>query len=86
MAESSAVPTRHTPEFKSKARTTRPHDINPKIGLSVKFNIGAKTIFAKHVRHPGSKIPGTNYLHGPFDAAKPEIVAKIEAAVKELLE
>ena len=33
---------------------TGPHDIYPVNKKFLKFNVGGKTIFSKHVRHPGS--------------------------------
>lgn len=34
---------------------TRPHDIVPRTKKALKFNVGGRTVFAKRVRHPGTK-------------------------------
>ncbi len=36
---------------------TAPHEIRPKAGAALKFQIGERTVFAKVVHHPGSEIP-----------------------------
>lgn len=44
---------------------TKPFTIRPKNKAALKFSIGGRVIFAKKVKHPGSKIPARPYL--PFD-------------------
>jgi HK97 gp10 family phage protein len=60
---------------------TQPHDIYPTKASVLAFMMGGKQVFAKMVHHPGTK--AQMYLHGPFEELKPEIVARIEGAVRE---
>lgn len=41
---------------------TRARVIRPKYRKALKFTAGDKTVFAKHVNHPGSKIPARPFL------------------------
>ena len=62
---------------------TRPHDIYPTKASVLAFMMGGRQVFAKHVRHPGTK--AQFYMHGPFEEMKPEIIAQIEGAVRDSL-
>jgi hypothetical protein len=66
--------------------TTPPHDIYPTKASVLAFMVGGRKVFAKVVHHPGSKIPAKMYVHGPFEEMKPEIVARIEGAVREAVQ
>ena len=43
---------------------TAPHDIYPKMAKALRFMVGDKLVFTKHVHHPGSRITARPYL-GP---------------------
>jgi HK97 gp10 family phage protein len=60
---------------------TKPHDIYPTKASVLAFMMGGKQVFAKVVHHPGTK--AQMYLHGPFEEMKPEIIARIEGAVRD---
>ena len=62
---------------------TKPHDIYPTKAQALRFMVGGEAVFAKVVHHPGTK--AQRYVHGPFEEMKPDIIAKIEAAVKEAI-
>ena len=62
---------------------TPAHDIYQSKAQALRFMVGGNVHFAKVVHHPGSKIPAKLYVHGPFEEMKPEIIARIEAAVGE---
>ena len=62
---------------------TKPHDIYPSKAQALRFMVGGKAVFAAHVKHPGTM--ARLYVHGPFEELKPEIVAKIEAAMREAI-
>lgn len=55
--------------------TTKPHEIRPRNKLALKFSGGNGDVFAKVVRHPGSKIPARPYM-GPALAAKKDQIMK----------
>lgn len=70
--------------------TTKPHVIRPKRKEALKFSFGGKTVFAKVVNHPGSKIPARPYMapaienqSGPFKDDLFRIMEKIVASVGE---
>jgi hypothetical protein len=50
---------------------TGPHEILPKAGKFLAFDVAGKTVFARKVNHPGSKIPGLHYLGGAIEQALP---------------
>jgi hypothetical protein len=62
---------------------TKPHDIYPTKASVLAFIMGGKQVFAKMVHHPGTK--AQMYLHGPFEEMKPEIVARIEGAMRDAI-
>ena len=62
---------------------TKAHDIVPTKAKALNFMMGGKQVFFKKVRHPGTK--AMLYVHGPFEEMKPEIIARIEAAMHEAL-
>lgn len=39
---------------------TAPHDIYPKTARALRFTVGGRTVYAKHVHHPGTQ--GTHYI------------------------
>lgn len=59
---------------------TRPHDIYPRTKLALKFEVDGKTIFSKHVRHPGTR------AYQPFNFAVEENRESIIRRVKSLIE
>lgn len=64
---------------------TKPHEILPKNAKALKFQLGGKTIFAKSVKHPGSKMPVRSFLRSALQDMEQKIRAKIEADVKAAL-
>lgn len=50
---------------------TRPHVIRPRNKKFLAFKVGAKTVFAKKVNHPGTK--AYNYMRDSFEENKPKI-------------
>ena len=63
--------------------TTVPHDIFPRKGQALKFMVGAETVFAKSVRHPGSVMPERNFMRSALAEMKDEIVAEITKAATD---
>lgn len=59
---------------------TRPHVIKPKRGRALRHG---KTVFGTEVHHPGTR--PQPFLTPAFEAARPEGVASIRAAVKSAL-
>lgn len=41
---------------------TRPHEIRPRRGRALRFAAGGRMVFARLVRHPGSRVPARPYL------------------------
>lgn len=60
---------------------TRPHDIFPKNAQALAFTVGGKKVFARSVRHPGSKIPERSYMRSSLGEMQLEIVRDIRLAV-----
>lgn len=60
---------------------TRPHDIFPKNAKALAFKMGGKQVFARSVRHPGSKIPERSYMRSSLGEMQLEIVRDIRLAV-----
>ncbi len=60
---------------------TRPHDIFPKGAKALAFKMGGKQVFARSVRHPGSKIPERSYMRSSLGDMQLEIVRDIRLAV-----
>lgn len=52
---------------------TRPHVIRPRVAKVLAFKVGTETVFAKSVRHPGSKMPARPHMMPALRAAKPAI-------------
>ena len=70
-----------TPYAKFVEFGTKPHDIYPSKASALRFMVGGEEVFAKHVRHPGTK--AQLYVHGPFEEMKPDIIAQIKGAVSQ---
>jgi phage gpG-like protein len=64
---------------------TRPHLIKARNGKSLRFALGGRLIFAKSVKHPGSKIPARSpVFRGIEDRTDAYGAALSEAALKAL--
>ena len=61
---------------------TSPHDIYPKKADALAFVMGGKTVFAKVVHHPGSKIPERSFMRSALADMREEIVNGIAQAAK----
>lgn len=59
-----------------------PYDIYPKKASALRFKIGGKVIFAKHVRHPGIK--GKHYVEESIDQANDRIAEFVDQAIEEV--
>ena len=59
---------------------TPPRTIRPKRAKALKFSIGGRTVFAKSVRHPGSRIPARPFL-GLSSQDEGSIVRVIDRAI-----
>jgi phage gpG-like protein len=64
---------------------TLPRIILPKAKKALMFNIGGKTIFAKKVNHPGSKMPERSFLRSALREMEPEIKAEFENAIFQVI-
>ena len=60
--------------------TTRAHVIEAINAATLRFQVGGKTVFAKKVNHPGSKIPERSFLRSSLKEMAPEAIAEIKAA------
>lgn len=60
--------------------TTRAHVIEAINAAALRFQVGGKTVFAKKVNHPGSKIPERSFLRSSLKEMAPEAIAEIKAA------
>lgn len=61
--------------------TTSPHVILPKTASVLAFQMGGKTVFAKSVNHPGSKIPERSYMRSALTAMRDKIIEDMRYAV-----
>lgn len=59
---------------------TPPHDIYPKKAQVLAFAMGGKTVFAKVVHHPGSKMPERSFLRSSLGDMESEIRDELKAA------
>lgn len=63
--------------------TTPPHDIVPNKAEALAFVMGGKTVFARVVHHPGSKIPERSFLRSSLADQASDITAGLkEAAIR----
>lgn len=53
---------------------TKAHDIFPRAGKALKFQMGGKNVFAKSVHHPGSNIPARPYLGPALESNRQKII------------
>jgi phage gpG-like protein len=60
---------------------TSPHDILPSRAKALAFLDGGRQVFAKHVHHPGSRIPARSYLRASLAEMADEIEAGMKSAV-----
>lgn len=58
--------------------TTRPHDIFPRRAKALRFIVGGEDVFAKRVRHPGSKISEKRYIREPVEKGVPKLTGLLE--------
>ena len=58
---------------------TSPHEILPDKAKALAFVVGAATVFARRVEHPGSEIAARAYLSSSLDEQRDEIVAELAA-------
>lgn len=63
---------------------TRPHIIYPVTANVLAFEVGGKTVFAKHVNHPG--FPGRFFVRGTSEEVWPRIQSLAEEMIRLLLE
>lgn len=56
---------------------TKPHIIRPRIAKSLRFQLGGRTIFAKSVNHPGSRMP----MRAPISRGIGDRQAEVGAAI-----
>jgi hypothetical protein len=62
---------------------TRPHVITARNGKALRFDVGARTVFAKSVRHPGT--PRYEWMLRSSEASVPNLRAAYEENVREAL-
>lgn len=55
---------------------TRPHIIRPRVAKALAFTIGGRQVFAKSVRHPGTK--ARPFLRNAIEATAPRLGFKVE--------
>ena len=66
--------------------TTRPHGIEAKPGGVLAFQAGGKTVFARRINHPGSKIPPRPFMRPTLAEYRDKIVTSFEAAAAEAVQ
>lgn len=64
---------------------TLPRLILPKARKALRFTIGGKTVFAKKVNHPGSKVPERSFLRSALREMEPEILKEFENAITQVV-
>jgi HK97 gp10 family phage protein len=65
---------------------TRAHIIEPKKAQALAFMMGGKTVFAKRVNHPGSKMPERSFLRSSLKDMQVEITTGMTEAVKQAVQ
>lgn len=80
VAEPGAVPYAAIQEF---GGVTPAHVIEARNAQALAWVAGGKTMFARRVNHPGSRIPERSYLRSALDEMHDEIVAGLREAVAE---
>ena len=65
---------------------TRPHVIEAKAGGVLAFQSGGKTVFARRVNHPGSKIPARPFMRPTLAEYRGKIVDSFQAAAAEAVQ
>jgi hypothetical protein len=66
---------------------TPPHEIRPRSGQALRFNVGGRTVFARSVNHPGTKADG--FMGRAYQKAERVIEARVDLGVaraKKILE
>lgn len=61
---------------------TRPHLIRPVNARALHFFVGGREVFAKLVRHPGSRIPERSFMRSALAAMQGKLVDDMTAAVR----
>jgi phage gpG-like protein len=64
---------------------TAPHVIQPRAGGVLAFQMGGKTVFARKINHPGSKIPARPFMRPTLAEYRDRITDSMSAAVEESL-
>lgn len=62
---------------------TRAHAILPKTARALVFQKYGRTVFAKRVNHPGSRIPERSFLRSALAELEPQIHAALAAAASD---
>jgi len=62
---------------------TAPHEILPDKAKALAFVVGAGTVFARRVEHPGSDIPARAYLSSSLEESSDAIVAELAAVAQD---
>jgi phage gpG-like protein len=62
---------------------TPAHDIEVRKAKALAFMLGGKLVFARHVHHPGSRIPARSFLRSALDDMAPDIAAELQDAVMQ---
>lgn len=60
---------------------TAPHVITPRNARVLAFPLGGKTVFARRVNHPGSRMPERSFLRSSLRELAPTIRAELERAI-----
>ncbi len=64
---------------------TSPHDILPSRAKALAFLADGQQVFARHVHHPGSRLPERSYLRSTLTEMAADIEAGMKAAVIEAM-
>lgn len=64
---------------------TPAHEIVPKKGQALAFPMGGKTIFAKRVNHPGSRMPERSFMRSSLNENEQKIKEAITRTVRGVL-
>jgi phage gpG-like protein len=65
---------------------TAPHVIEPKNVKALRFIMGGRTIFAKSVQHPGSKMPERSFLRSSLEDMHDEIKGQLTQTITKALQ
>lgn len=65
---------------------TKPHDIVPKHKKVLRFMVGGKAVFARKVRHPGSRMKERRFIRDPIKRNFPKLARFMDPEIRRVLD